>query len=56
MDPYEKSKSNTKRYHKLKNLLKIVFGHDSFRSKQYEIINRIICGEDVCAIITNWTR
>jgi Werner syndrome ATP-dependent helicase len=50
MDPYEKSKMFTKRYKKLKNLLKLVYGYDDFREKQYEIINRIICGEDVCAI------
>lgn len=52
MDPYEKSKSNTKRYIKLKKLLKIIFGYDNFRPKQYEIINRIICGEDVCAVMS----
>lgn len=51
MDTYEKSKLKTKRYKKLKLLLKLVFGYESFRSKQYEIINRIICGEDVCAIL-----
>ncbi|XWV26037.1 putative ATP-dependent RNA helicase [Tupanvirus soda lake] len=51
MDPYEKSKMFTKRYKKIKTLLKMVYGYDSFRSKQYEIINRIICGEDVCAIM-----
>ena len=51
MDPYEKSKIFTKRYKKLKTLLKIIFGYESFRPKQYEIINKIICGEDVCAIL-----
>ena len=51
MDSYEKSKRKTKRYKKIKALLKSVYGYDSFRSKQYEIINRIICGEDVCAIL-----
>ncbi|XWV24795.1 putative ATP-dependent RNA helicase [Tupanvirus deep ocean] len=51
MDPYEKSKMFTKRYKKIKTLLKMVYGYDSFRSKQYEIINRIITGEDVCAIM-----
>jgi RecQ family ATP-dependent DNA helicase len=51
MDPYEKSKIFTKRYKKLKTLLKITYGFESFRSRQYEIINRIICGEDVCAIM-----
>ncbi|MEM0354023.1 MAG: RecQ family ATP-dependent DNA helicase [Thermoplasmata archaeon] len=51
MDPYEKSKIKTNRYKKLKKLLKIVYGYDCFRSKQYEIINRVINGEDVCAIM-----
>jgi len=51
MDPYEKLKMNTKRYKKIKNLLKVVYGYNSFRPKQYEIINRIILGEDVCAIL-----
>ena len=51
MDPYEKKRSNTKRYQKLKTLLKMVFGYKSFRPKQYEIMNRIINGEDVCAIL-----
>lgn len=50
MDSYEKSKIHTKRYKKLKTLLKSVFGYDEFRMRQYEIINRIICKEDVCAI------
>ena len=51
IDPYEKSKMLTKRYRKLKQLLKLVYGYDTFRSKQYEIINRILGGEDVCAIM-----
>lgn len=50
MDAYEKSKMFTKRYKKIKTLLKMVYGHDDFREKQYEIINRVISGEDVCAI------
>lgn len=51
MDPYEKSKTNTKRYIKLKRLLKAIYGYDSFRTRQYEVINRIVSGEDVCAIM-----
>lgn len=51
MDPYEESKKYTKRYKKLKNLLKLVFGYTSFREKQYEIINKIISGDDICAIL-----
>lgn len=51
MDAYETSKKNTKRYKKLKSLLKIIWGYDMFKPKQYEIINKIISGEDVCAIL-----
>lgn len=50
MDPYEKSKMFTKRHKKLKTLLKTIYGYDDFREKQYEIINRVINGEDVCGI------
>lgn len=52
MDFYESSKSKTKRYGKLKKLLQMVFGYSGFRPKQYEIINRIVNGEDVCAILS----
>ena len=51
MDEYEESKKKTKRYIKVKKLLKIVYGFDTFKPKQYEIINRIISGEDVCAVL-----
>ena len=51
MDSYEKSKKNTRRYQKIKVLLKTIYGYDNFKPKQYEIINRIISGEDVCAIL-----
>lgn len=51
MDAYEKSKMFTKRYKKLRKLLKMIYGYDSFRSRQYEIVNRIISGEDVCAVL-----
>jgi len=51
MDPYEKSKMLTKRYKKLKTLLEMIYGFNSFRTRQYEIINRIINGEDVCAVL-----
>ena len=51
MDSYEKEKLSTKRHKKLLNLLKIIYGHDSFRSKQYRIINNIINGNDTCAIM-----
>lgn len=51
MDSYEKCKIHTKRYKKIKKLLEIVYGYDSFKPKQYEIINKIISGDDVCAIL-----
>lgn len=51
MDSYEKSKIHTKRYKKIKALLKLVYDYDSFKPKQYEIINKIISGEDVCAVL-----
>ena len=51
IDAYEQSKQNTKRYKKIKKLLKVIFGYDNFKPKQYEIINKIISGEDVCAVL-----
>lgn len=50
-DEYEKSKENTKRYKKIKKLLKAIYGYDNFKPKQYEIINNIISGNDVCAVL-----
>ena len=50
MDPYEKTKIFTKRYKKIKKLLKIIYGYTSFRPYQYKIINQIINKNDVCAI------
>lgn len=51
MDSYEDSKKKTKRYKKIKSLLKQTFGYESFKPKQYEIINHIINNEDVCAVL-----
>jgi RecQ family ATP-dependent DNA helicase len=51
MDSYEKSKSTTVRYHKVKKLLKKTYGYTSFRPEQYRIINSVINGEDVCAVL-----
>ena len=51
MDDYELSKLDTKRYHRLKKLLKNVFGYTEFKRRQYEIISNIINGYDVCAIL-----
>lgn len=50
MDSYEESKRKTVRYHKLKSLLKKTFNYDSFKPRQYEVINSVINGEDVCGI------
>lgn len=51
MDAYEQSKVNTVRYKKVKALLLERYGYDQFRSKQYEIINRLINGQDVLGIM-----
>ena len=51
MDSYENSKINTRRHKKVVALLKEVYSYDNFKPKQYEIINKIISGEDVCAIL-----
>ena len=51
MDSYEKAKMFTKRYKKIMTLLKTVYNYDSFKPKQYEIINRIVSGQDTCAIL-----
>jgi RecQ family ATP-dependent DNA helicase len=51
MDSYEKSKRNTERYRKVLKLLRKTYGYDGFRPKQYRIINRVIKGKDVCAIL-----
>jgi RecQ family ATP-dependent DNA helicase len=51
LDDYEKSKLDTKRYDKLKKLLRDKFNHIYFKKRQYEIINNIINGYDVCAIL-----
>lgn len=51
MDEYEKIKKHTERYRKIKKLMKKVFGHENFKPNQYLIINRIIKGYDVCAVL-----
>jgi ATP-dependent DNA helicase RecQ len=50
-DPYEEGKKKTKRYKKIKSLLQMIYHYPSFKPKQYQIINKIISGEDVCAIL-----
>jgi Werner syndrome ATP-dependent helicase len=51
MDDYEQSKAKTTRHKKLIKLLKHHYGYDNFKPGQYEIINKIINDEDVCAIL-----
>lgn len=51
MDEYEHAKCKTIRHGKLVKLLHETYGHETFRPKQYEIINRIINGEDILAIL-----
>lgn len=51
MDLYEKNKIKTKRYIKIKALLQKIYGFNTFKPKQYEIINRIVSGEDICAVL-----
>jgi Werner syndrome ATP-dependent helicase len=51
MDEYETIKSKTKRYHKVLNLMKKIYKYESFKPRQYEIINNIISKNDVCAIL-----
>lgn len=51
MDSYEKKKIDTKRYKKVKKLLKKKFGYDEFRPLQYKIINNILNEKDVTAIL-----
>jgi len=51
MDPYEISKKKTKRYKKIRKLLKLVYNYRYFKPNQYEIINRLVKGQDVCAIL-----
>lgn len=50
-DEYEKNKLDTSRYKKIKRLLKEKFNYDEFKPKQYEIINNIIRGNNICAIL-----
>ena len=51
MDIYEKSKLNTPRYIKIKKILLDIYGYENFRERQYEIINKIINKQDICAIL-----
>src|SRR5947207_3131492 len=51
MDDYEKSKLSTKRYTKIKKILKKYFNYDDFKPHQYHIINDIINTKDVIAVM-----
>ncbi|VBB18746.1 ATP-dependent helicase homolog [Yasminevirus sp. GU-2018] len=51
MDAYEKANLNTEKYKKAKRLLKANFGHDNFKPYQYKIIDGIVSGKDVVAVM-----
>lgn len=51
MDEYEAGKVKTRRHRKVIKLLKHHYGYGAFKPGQYEIINKIINNEDVCAIL-----
>jgi Werner syndrome ATP-dependent helicase len=51
MDNYEENLVSTKRYIKVKRKLKKVFHYDSFKPYQYHIIDNILSGTDVLAIM-----
>lgn len=48
---YEDSKKDTQRYQKVKKIVDDFYGYDNFKPHQYEIINRVINKQDVCAIM-----
>lgn len=52
MDEYEAARQNTKRYLRMKRLLEKIYHYKDFRPKQYEIVNKIVSGKDVCAVLT----
>ena len=51
MDATNQSMINDDKYENIKDLLQKQFGHNNLESQQYEIINKIISGEDVCTIL-----
>src|SRR5580700_10505335 len=51
MDEYEKAAKGTERYIKAKDILVKSFGHKSFKTHQYQIIDNILDGNDVLAVM-----
>jgi len=51
IDKYEKGKKHTRRHKRIKMLLKKNFDYDQFKPNQYLIINQILNGFDVCAVL-----
>jgi len=51
MDDYEKNAIGTDKYIKAKNILTKTFGHKTFKSYQYQIIDNIIECKDVLAVM-----
>lgn len=51
MDDYELKYQNTKSYAKAKKILKKKFSHTSFKPHQYRIIDNIVNGKDVLAVM-----
>lgn len=51
MDEYELEHQNTKEYKKAVEVLKNTFSHSSFKPYQYRIINNIVKGNDVLAVM-----
>lgn len=51
LDEYEQKMVDTPRYKRAKTILKNKFGHTAFKPYQYQIINNILNGKDVLAIM-----
>jgi len=51
MDEYEKGKLQTKRHIRIMRMLLKYYGYDNFKPNQYLIINQILNGYDVCAVL-----
>lgn len=51
MDKYEKNALGTEKYKKAKKILKDTFGHNAFKTYQYQIIDSIVECKDVLAVM-----
>jgi ATP-dependent DNA helicase RecQ len=51
MDDYEKNAIGTERYTKIKKILKECFGHELFKTQQYEMIDTILDCKDVLGVL-----